>query len=84
MLAEKQDYVKSIFIGPARLSAEGIYLLRLCVDGQWQFVFIDDALPCNKDSRLIFSEVRFLEISVFSQSHSVVLCRAEDSSCGCL
>ena len=35
----------------------GIYLLRLCKDGCWSVIQVDDYLPCSKDRTLVFSKV---------------------------
>lgn len=42
----------------------GIYLLRLCKDGCWSVIQVDDHLPCNKDKMLVFSKVLYSVESV--------------------
>ena len=38
---------------------EGIYQLRLCIDGEWTIVNVDDSFPCHSDGRLVFSKVSY-------------------------
>ena len=43
------QFVRSLFLTPD-YSAEGVYQIRLCRDGVWRVVTIDDYLPCMTDS----------------------------------
>lgn len=33
-------------------------MIRLCKDGVWQTLIIDDLLPCSTDGKLLYSQVR--------------------------
>ena len=44
-------------IRPATLSAWGIFAVKVWVDGEWQFVILDDYIPLDKSSRPLVMEV---------------------------
>ena len=37
---------------------EGVYQARLCKNGQWTIVTVDDYFPCSADGCLVFSQAR--------------------------
>ena len=43
------QFVRSLFLTPD-YSPEGVYQIRLCRDGVWRVVTVDDFLPCLTDS----------------------------------
>lgn len=55
VLAEKPELVEQIIVNK-QYTEYGIYLLRLCKDGCWSVIQVDDHLPCNKDKMLVFSK----------------------------
>ena len=53
-LAERPQLVRRLFLTP-QCSEEGIYRLRICKDGEWREVTIDDYFPCFPNDKPIFS-----------------------------
>lgn len=55
VLAERSSLVRGVLVRaePAR----GAYQLRLCKDGRWVTVTLDDMLPCNRKGHLVYSQV---------------------------
>lgn len=45
-LAEHPDRIKKIFITD-EINTTGIYGIRLCLDGEWKEIVIDDYFPCD-------------------------------------
>ncbi|XP_013069901.2 calpain-D-like [Biomphalaria glabrata] len=56
VLAERCHLVEHIVISK-EMCKEGVYQVRLCKDGLWKTILIDDYLPCNSKN-LIFAQAR--------------------------
>ena len=52
---QKPHLVKALFPFNQDFSEYGVYLVRLCKDGVWRNVIVDDMLPCNRDARLAYT-----------------------------
>lgn len=62
-LAEFPELVEHLFEDVTANSA-GIYVLRMCKNGEWQTVVLDDLVPCYPDQGPIFSQNRGPELWV--------------------
>ena len=56
VLAERPELVRRVVLDGGRPSAAGAYTLRLCKDGAWRTVVLDDVFPCAADGRLAYSK----------------------------
>lgn len=50
VIAERPDILEQIMITKV-YNPFGVYQIRLCVDGRWQVVVVDDFFPCNARTR---------------------------------
>jgi len=57
VIAEKTELIENI-VCTRQYCNQGVYQIRLCKDGYWRTVIVDDLLPCDKRKQLVYSQAK--------------------------
>jgi len=63
LITEQPRILRQILLTQT-INDEGIYLVRLCHNGLWKTVIVDDCFPCTFDKQLVFSQAKHRQLYI--------------------
>lgn len=57
LVSEKTRLLKHILL-TKDVNEEGIYLVRICHNGLWKTIIVDDCFPCTQHKHLVFTQAK--------------------------
>jgi calpain-15 len=63
LVTERPRILRQILLTKT-VNKEGIYLVRICHNGLWKTVIVDDCFPCTNQKILVFSQAKHRQLYV--------------------
>ena len=63
LIAEHPRLLERIIL-THEVNREGVYLVRLCHNGLWKNVVVDDCFPCTQNGQLVFTQAKRRQLYV--------------------
>jgi calpain-15 len=57
LISERPRLLEHILLTKT-INNQGVYLVRICHNGLWQTVIVDDYFPCTKHKHLVFTQAK--------------------------
>lgn len=63
LITERPRILRHILLTQC-VNNEGIYLVRICYNGLWKTIIVDDCFPCTNQKQLVFSKAKNRQLYV--------------------
>ncbi|CAF0982540.1 unnamed protein product [Adineta ricciae] len=63
LISEQPSLLQHILL-TKEVNKEGVYMVRICHNGLWKTIIVDDCFPCTKHKRLVFSHAKRCQLFV--------------------
>lgn len=63
LVTERPRILRQILLTKT-VNDQGIYLVRICYNGLWKTIIVDDCFPCTNQGQLVFSQARGRQLYV--------------------
>lgn len=63
LVSERPRLLEHILL-TKEVNAEGVYLVRICHNGLWKTIIVDDYFPCTKHNHLVFTQAKRRQLYV--------------------
>ncbi|CAF1095120.1 unnamed protein product [Adineta steineri] len=63
LISERPRLLEHILL-TKQINSQGVYLVRICHNGLWKTIIVDDCFPCTKHKRLVFTQAKRRQLFV--------------------